>query len=94
MQPVELRLCTRPRVDQQPLGPPLTADDIAAQIRGPPDSRVVLSVRAAADGGGDSVVDRGGSGASARIRFVRLVPARYSMMKYTSEPPVADSITP
>jgi carboxyl-terminal processing protease len=40
------------RVDQQPLGPPLTADDIAAQIRGPPGSRVVLSIRAAGGEGG------------------------------------------
>mmetsp|Transcript_9896 Transcript_9896/g.23066 ORF Transcript_9896/g.23066 Transcript_9896/m.23066 type:complete len:406 (-) Transcript_9896:577-1794(-) len=39
------------RVDQQPLMPPLTADDIAAQIRGPPGSRVVLTIQPVAEAG-------------------------------------------
>ncbi|KAG8458130.1 hypothetical protein KFE25_011685 [Diacronema lutheri] len=55
------------RVDQQELPPALTADEIAAQIRGPPGSRVVLTVRhapandAAAASGDTAGTDAGAS---------------------------------
>lgn len=59
------------RVDQQELPLELTADDIASQIRGPPGSRVVLTVRHARPAGAadDASAPVRSAGASATVNL-------------------------